>query len=108
MTPEQAAQVLTLMRGTWPRLAPDEVADRLWLEDLMGLEQAIAIDTFRSLRDTETNTPSWATFRAAYTNQAKSGKHRPPALPEAETIKPDPERLAELVERAREALTRPA
>lgn len=66
MQPREAAELLALMRGTWPRLAPDEVADRLWLEDLMRCDHAAALDTFRGLRDFVDKTPTWATFRESY------------------------------------------
>lgn len=88
MDVREAAELLALMRGTWPRLAPDEVADRLWLEDLMRCDKAVALDTFRGLRDHVDKTPTWATFRESYTaairrrspavNALEAGSWEPP------------------------------
>jgi hypothetical protein len=67
MEPREAAELLALMRGSWPNFAQDEVADRLWLEDLVGLLDAkSAFTTFRWLRDHEDFPPSWAQFRERY------------------------------------------
>lgn len=66
MTTTEAAELLTLLRASWPRLAQDEVADRLWLEDLMRLDHDDALKAFRLLRDTSETTPSWAHFLRAY------------------------------------------
>lgn len=67
MIPAEAAELLALMRGTWPRLAPDEVADRLWLEDLMRCDREIALIAFRGLRDSCEHAPAWAKFKESYT-----------------------------------------
>lgn len=71
MQPREAAELLALMRGTWPRLAPDEVADRLWLEDLMRCEKSAALEAFRGLRDFNDKTPSWSVFRESYQAQVR-------------------------------------
>ncbi len=71
MQPREAAELLTLMRGTWPTLARDEVANQLWLDDLVQLEQRSAVEAFRSLRNTQERAPAWALFREAYAAQAR-------------------------------------
>lgn len=73
MEPREAAELLALMRGSWPRLAPDEVADRLWLEDLLPLDRDLAHKVWRRLRDQEQHTPSWALFRDVYEDRAQVG-----------------------------------
>src|SRR3954469_3815362 len=65
MTAIEAAELLALMRGTWPRLAPDEIADRLWLEDLMGCDRRAGLEAFRTLRASRDHVPSWAVFAEA-------------------------------------------
>lgn len=66
MEAREAAEILALMRGSWPNLAQDEVADRLWLEDLMGCDVEPALKTFRWLRDHVEFAPTWAVFRERY------------------------------------------
>lgn len=88
---EEAAQLLQLMRGTWPRLAPDEIADRLWLEDLSKLEAKPAMEAFRSLRDSEPRTPSWALFREAYGAQDRRFAPREIEAPDDDWVKPTEE-----------------
>lgn len=88
---EEAAQLLQLMRGTWPRLAPDEVADRLWLEDLAALDAKPAMEAFRSLRESEPRTPSWALFVEAYRAQARRFEPRAIAAPADEWEPPSEE-----------------
>lgn len=85
MEPREAAELIALMRGTWPKFAPDEVADRLWLEDLSELDAELAHSIWRKLRDTEEFAPSWALFRAAYYDRAQATSRfraiEPPSTP---------------------------
>lgn len=94
MEPREAAELLALMRGTWPRLAPDEVADRLWLEDLIRCDKACALEAFRGLRDHEPRTPSWASFRDAYEAQRRRKSFDRPALTAAADEPPTAEQRA--------------
>lgn len=71
MGPREAAELLALMRGTWPRLAPDEVANQLWLDDLVRLDSKPAVEAFRRLRNSEDRAPAWALFREAYQAQVR-------------------------------------
>ena len=80
MEPREAAELLALMRGTWPRLAPDEVADRLWLEDLMRCDKACALEAFRGLRDSYDKTPAWSVFRECYQAQVRRKGLSQPAI----------------------------
>jgi len=77
VTPIEAAELLALMRATWPRLAQDEVADRLWLEDLVELDAEVAHKVWRRLRDREQRTPSWALFKETYDDRSQVGSHHP-------------------------------
>lgn len=102
MTPRQAGELLTLMRGTWPRLAPDEVANQLWLNDLTRCDSAPALDAFRGLRDHTDRAPSWATFREAYNSALRRHQPHQPAI---EAAPPDPDKLAKIIADARAHLT---
>ncbi len=94
MEPRDAAEMLALMRGTWPRLAPDEVADRLWLEDLCRCDKTAALDAFRGLRDHYDKTPSWSVFREAYQSAVRRKGFDRPALNEADWEPPTAEERA--------------
>lgn len=67
------------MRGTWPKIATDEIANRLWLDDLVKLDSRLALETFRNMRDdwAEARVPSWANFLATYRQKAKVYADRP-------------------------------
>ena len=107
MDPRNAAEILAYLRATWPRLAQDEVADRLWLEDLSGLGYETALKAFRYLRDNEKHTPSWAVFIEAYNAKIPSTFDRaidaPKLPPPTEEQK---ETVHELVHALKEHLSR--
>jgi hypothetical protein len=105
----EAGELLLLMQGTWPRLANDEIAAQLWINDLTErCHRKIALDAFRGLRDSLDRAPTWATFWEAYRDAAQRYSNDRPELEEGETIKPDPVRFAELVEKARRSLSKRA
>lgn len=66
MTPNEAGELLLLLQATWPRLAADDVAARLWVQDLTNCDRESAMAAFRGLRDSLDRAPSWATFKEAY------------------------------------------
>lgn len=108
MEPREAAEVLALMRGTWPRLALDEVANQLWLDDLVKLERREAIEAFRSLRDTQDRAPSWALFRDAYGAQRARYAPRREAIAAPARVAPTDEqreRIGTVVAELKDKLT---
>lgn len=71
MTPTEAGELLILMQASWPKLAPDDVGARLWVEDLCECDADSALKTFRWLRDHEQFPPSWAAFLERYRVEAR-------------------------------------
>lgn len=107
MTPTEAGELLVLMQATWPRLAPDDVSSRLWVQDLTErCHRKIALEAFRGLRDSLDRAPTWALFWESYRDAAKRYQNDRPELEGPDVVKPDPVRFAELVEKARRNLTR--
>lgn len=100
MTPQEAGELLVLMQGSWPRLASDAVAARLWTEDLMRCDKACALEAFRMVRDFSDKTPSWSTFLESYRASVRRRGLERPALNEADYVPPteaDKERVRALV-----------
>lgn len=92
MTPREAGELLTMMKATWSRLAADEVAAQLWVDDLLGLDRDLAYTTFRLLRGGLDRQPTWAEFRGTYKQQVE----RPRAVKALEVPPRSPEDVARI------------
>jgi hypothetical protein len=80
MQSQEAGQLLVLMQATWPKIAADDVAARLWVEDLMGLDAAVAYTTF-------------AEFREAYLAVYVRNPPERPAIEAEQWVPPTPEKV---------------
>lgn len=94
MEPREAAELLALMRGTWPRLAQDEIADRMWLEDLIRCDRKCALEAFRGLRDSLDRAPTWSMFLESYRAQLRRKGLGFPAIESATVPSPTDEEKA--------------
>jgi hypothetical protein len=93
MQSQEAGQLLVLMQATWPKIAADDVAARLWVEDLMGLDAAVAYTTFRELRAACKYSPSFAEFREAYLAVYVRNPPERPAIEAEQWVPPTPEKV---------------
>ena len=65
MEPDQAAEMLTVMRGYWPRFARDDVTTTLWLGQLVKCRADIAGTALAQLTSELDEPPSVAQWQEA-------------------------------------------
>lgn len=66
MTPEEAAQLITVMTATWPNPPWKPEQAKMWRIDLEPLDAEDAAAALVELRNTERFCPTWAVFHDVY------------------------------------------